>query len=450
MKNNKILIVVGIILINIVVIYTAGQSLLGKTSKYDAAVQEARQYAEQYLCSKSIAAYNELVLTEDTLEIRLEMIDVYGKGLESGEFNKPYNVFSEIITMVNLYKNEVSIYEAACDLMLKHNKLEDCAKLLMQARDVGLKSEKLNKILAEVQYAYTKTYAMYTDVLPTFNGMQTVITEQTYSFLNSDASPELDGGYVYASSFSEGYAFVKTLNADGTEKGFVINKEGQRQFYIDKGEISAGVGKAKNEKGEDYLLLACKVGKKYKYFDINGKEVLGEYVFAGRFRNNIAAVQEKNGQWKLIDGTGKAITKTVFEDVVLNEFDECAPKGLIIAKKDGKYSIYDMNAKKIGNFSCDGAKAFVDEYAAFKQGDLWGFVDSKGKIIIKPQYEDAKSFSNGMGAVKLADGWRCINPKNKVVVDEIYEDIGYLNEKGICFVKIDGYWSYIKMYYTNE
>ena len=65
-----------------------------------------------------------------------------------------------------------------------------------------------------------------------------------------------------------------------------------------------------------------------------------------------------------------------------------------------------MNAKKIGNFSCDGAKAFVDEYAAFKQGDLWGFVDSKGKIIIKPQYEDAKSFSNGMGAVKLADGWK--------------------------------------------
>ena len=184
------------------------------------------------------------------------------------------------------------------------------------------------------------------------------------------------------------------------------------------------------------MLLACKVGDKYKYFDINGKEVFGEYVYAGRFRNNVAAVQEAEGKWKLIDGTGNPITDKTFSDVVLNEFDECAPKGYIIAKESNQYHIYDIKVKQIGEFACDGAKAFVDDYAAFKNGELWGFVDTEGKVIIEAQYDDAKSFSNKMGAVNIGGVWNFINPNNEIVIQETFEDVSYLNDKGICFVKI--------------
>ena len=76
--------------------------------------------------------------------------------------------------------------------------------------------------------------------------------------------------------------------------------------------------------------------------------------------------------------------------------------------------------------------------------------ENDGKIIIEPQYEDAKSFSNSMGAVKTSGGWVFINPKNEIVIQETFEDVDYLNDKGICFVKTDGYWSYLKMYYTGK
>lgn len=448
--NNKVLIIVAVILLNVLVLYMIGQSLLGKTSQYDKTLNEARAYAEQELCSKSIDKYNEAIIIKDSLKVRLEMLDVYEKGLDIGEFTNSYDIFTAVSTMVETFREEKVAYEEACALFMKYSKYEECAEALMLARDLNVTSDKIEEYREQVRYQYTKYFAMYTEVLPVFNGMYTVKTDDGYTFLNDEGSPDFDGTFIEASSFSEGYAFVKSSHPDGNDRSIVINKEGERQAYLNGVESSSGVGKAKNKSGDDIYLLSCKVGEKYKYFDINGEEAFGDYAFAGRFRNNVAAVMESEGKWKLIDGTGKAIVDKTFSDVVLNEFDECAPKGLIFAKEGGKYHIYDLNGKQVGDFSCDDAKAFVDDYAAFKSGEQWGYVDSNGKIIIEPQYEDAKSFSYNMAGVKTSGGWVFINPSNEIVIQETFEDVDYLNNKGICFVKTDSYWCYLKMYYTGK
>ena len=450
MKNNKALIIISVVLLNILVVFMIGQTFFGKTSQYDRLLAEARSLSEKELCSKSIAKYNEVILIKDTLDVRIEMIDVYEKGIDIGEFTNTYDVLTSVTAIVDAYREEPLAYEKACALFLKYSKYEECAKVLMQARDLQVTSEQIEAYRAQVRYQYTEYFAMYTEVLPAFNGMYTVKTENAYTFLNDEGSPDFDGTFLAASSFSEGYAFVKSGHPDGTDRSIVVNKDGERQTYLDGVESSSGVGRAKNADGADVLLLACKVGSKYKYFDIHGTEVFGDYAFAGRFRNNVAAVMVSEGNWKLIDGTGNPITDTTFSDVVLNEFEECAAKGFIIAKTGGKYHLYNLQAEQIGDFSCDGAKAFVDEYAAFRKGEQWGFVDTQGNVVIQPQYEDAKSFSNGMGAVKTEDGWVFINSQDEIVIQEAFEDVSYLNDKGICFVKADGYWSYLKMYYTGK
>lgn len=450
MKNNKTLIIIGVILLNILVVFMIGQSLMGKTTQYEQLLTEARSLAEQELCSKSIAKYNEAILIKDELEVRIEMIDVYEKGIDIGELTNTYDIMSSVTAIVDAFRQEPRAYEDACELFLKYDKYEECAKVLMQARDLRVTSEKIEAYRSQVRYQYTKYFAMYTEVLPAFDGMYTVKVETGYTFLNDEGSPDFDGTFITASSFSEGYAFVKASHPDGTDRSFLVNKDGERQVYLNGVEHSSGVGRAKDADGNDVLLLACKLGDRYKYLDVSGNEAFGEYEYAGRFRNNVAAVRESEGSWKLINGAGKAITDTVFEDVVLNEFEECAAKGFIIAKTGGKYRIYNLKAQQVGDFTCDGAKAFVDEYAAFRSGDQWGFVDTQGKVIIQPQYEDAKSFSNSMGAVKVGEGWVFINPKNEVVIQETFEDVDYLNGKGICFVKSEGYWSYLKMYYTGK
>ena len=450
MKNNKPLIIIGVILLNVIVIFIIGQSLLGKASSYDLKVAEAREYAEQELCSKAITAYNEALIMKDTLDLRLEMIDVYKKGIEIGEFVNTYDIITSVTAAVDAYRTTPKVYEAACDLFLQYGKYEDCAKILMQARDLHVSSDKIDEFREKVRYQYTKYFAMYSNVLPENNEMYTVETEGNYTFLNNEASPNVKGGYTYASSFSNGYAFVQTVDAEGKVRSFVINKSGERQIYINDAETSSGVGKGKDKDGNELLLLACKVGDTYSYYGMNGKKLFGEYQFAGRFRNNIAAVQEKDGKWKLINATGSTITDKTFTDVILNEFDECAPKGFIFVKEGEKYHLYNHKMERIGNFECDGAKPFAGDYAAFKSGELWGFVNTDGKVIIEAQYEDAKSFSGSMGAIYGGGTWRFINSKGEVVIKETFEDVGYMSESGICFVKTKGYWSYLKFFYTGK
>ena len=450
MKNNKPLIIIGVILLNVIVIFMIGQSLLGKAGSYDTKIAEAREYAKQELCSKAIAAYDEAILMKDTLNIRLEMIDVYKKGIEIGEFTNTYNVITAVTSAVDAYRTTPKVYEAACDLFLQYGKYEDCAKILMQARDLRVSSDKIEESREKVRYQYTKYFAMYTNVTPEIDGMYLVESEGNYSFLNSEASAEGKGGYTYASSYSNGYAFVQTVNAEGKTRSFVINKKGERQIYINDAETSSGVGKGKDKKGNDLLLLACKVGDTYSYYGMDGKKLFGDYKFAGRFRNNVAAVQNKDGKWQLIDATGSKIIDKTFSDVVLNEFDECAPLGYIFVKDGEKYRLYDYKMNRIGKFECDGAKAFAGDYAAFKSGDLWGFVDTEGKVVIEPQYEDAKSFSGSLGAIYGGGAWRLINSKGEVKINETFEDVGYMSDNGICFVKTKGYWSYLKFFYTGK
>lgn len=449
-KSNRILIIVAVILLNVLVLYMIGQSLLGKTSEYDKTIAEARAYSEQELCSKSIEKYNEALLMKDTLDVRLEMIEVYEKGMNIGELTNVYDVFSAVGCIVDDYREEKAAYEAACDFFLRYGKYEECAAALMQARDLKVSSEKIEELREQVRYQYERRYSMYETVLYCYGGYYTVSADGVFSHLDDETSPHTDGRYTYLSSFSEGYAFAKAPHPDGTDRSFIINEAEQRQVYLEGVETSSGVGAGQNKDGEKILLLSCKVGEIYKYYNVNGKEAFGNYLFAGRFRNNIAAVMETEGEWKLIDGTGKTIVDKTFTDVVLNEFDECAPKGIIIANDGSGYHLYDHNGRQIGDFSCDGAKAYIDGLIAFKQGDKWGFVDATGKVVIEPQYDDAKSFSNRMGAVKRGELWSFINPANEIVVDEVFEDVDYLNAKGICFVKMDGYWSNLEFYYTGE
>ena len=98
----------------------------------------------------------------------------------------------------------------------------------------------------------------------------------------------------------------------------------------------------------------------------------------------------------------------------------------------------------------DDARAFIDDLTAFKSGDKWGFVNSKGDIVIKAQYEDAKAFSKGIAGVKMNGAWNFINESNKVVIEGNYEEAGYLCDNGKCFVKMNGRWSVLNMYYIAD
>jgi len=75
----------------------------------------------------------------------------------------------------------------------------------------------------------------------------------------------------------------------------------------------------------------------------------------------------------------------------------------------------------------DDVKGFSDGYAAVKVGDLWGYVDTTGKMVIEPQYLSASEMENGYAVVSkmgktievdIDDDWNPV--KTEVEAEVLY------------------------------
>ena len=92
-NNNKLLIIIAIVLMNVLVVYMSVQAFMGQTSDFEESLQQAREYANANLCQKSIDAYNQALFYEDSMDVRIEMLEVYDKAIQIGEYKKSNSLF---------------------------------------------------------------------------------------------------------------------------------------------------------------------------------------------------------------------------------------------------------------------------------------------------------------------------------------------------------------------
>ena len=59
----------------------------------------------------------------------------------------------------------------------------------------------------------------------------------------------------------------------------------------------------------------------------------------------------------------------------------------------------------------DWAWDFSQSLACVEVNDKWGYIDTKGNIVIPAVYDDAYSFSQGLAAVKVNGKWGYIDTK---------------------------------------
>lgn len=436
MKLNKPVIMLLVVLFTVLAVVVAVPSILSSGSTYEQYLKEARAFSEKNLRQKAMVAYENALAEEDSLSLRIEMVNNYKKGLENGEFASFYSFSNFLLETLDSYRKEPKAYDTVAQCYYDFGKIEDCVSIIYQAEDFGISTEVINKLREKVRYMCQLNYGSYENVVLTTEDTYLLISDK-YSIHNSQLGSMTGERYEFATPMFEGFALVKT-----EEYAYLISDQTVREAYypLDMTD-SSGVGES---------LIAIKVGEKYTYYDLEGKAVFGKYDYAGRFANGVAPV--RNGdEWSLIGTDGKQITKKTFEDIKLSQSQDCSQSGLIFAKTDGKYYLYDCGLNKICNTGFDDVDVFIHskEYAAVKIGDEWGFIDAKGKTVIKPQYEEARSFSYGLAGVKDGDYWSFINVDNKEAVTGQYSDVNYFNVDGYCFVKGEEYWQYIMRYYNR-
>ena len=100
------------------------------------------------------------------------------------------------------------------------------------------------------------------------------------------------------------------------------------------------------------------------------------------------------------------------------------------------FEIYPTNSMSCGmGFSNGLGKIFVNGKA--------GFIDRKGKIVIKPQYKDAGRFSENLAPVEFENGkWGYIDKTGETVIKPEY-DWALIFREGRALIQIDKKWGFI-------
>jgi hypothetical protein len=178
-------------------------------------------------------------------------------------------------------------------------------------------------------------------------------------------------------------------------------------------------------RAQERLIPFEKEGK-WGYRDGQGKVIIQPtFIMADNFSSGgIAAVVDDSG-WAYINKRGNIVIRPFIFDNGPDYFEE----GLARFTEHEKFGFFDTTGKIVIKPQFEFASPFHEELAAicigckskvqgehrFMEGGKWGYIDRKGEIIIPPAFESAGLFDNGKAQVRLNGKLINIDNKGKII-----------------------------------
>ncbi len=108
-----------------------------------------------------------------------------------------------------------------------------------------------------------------------------------------------------------------------------------------------------------------------------------------------------------------------------------------IVEKDGLFGLIDNNGIEVIPCNLEQIYHFVEGVAPFQLQQLWGIMDTMGKILITPQFGLAWDFNDQIARVFTEDGIAFINKQGAIVIPAKYLDVRDFSEglAGVQFLK---------------
>lgn len=137
----------------------------------------------------------------------------------------------------------------------------------------------------------------------------------------------------------------------------------------------------------------------------------GEVVCKDEFKASGVMTDGEMLYLSLEDGTKEVYNINNVKTPVASKLVDVAPfngNDVTVAVKEGKAPcIIDREGKQVAQLpnSVTQVGNFCEGLAPFCQGDsLWGYIDTKGKVVINPKYDAAEFFTDGLAAVGVGKG----------------------------------------------
>ncbi|WP_320035214.1 WG repeat-containing protein [Halarcobacter sp.] len=154
--------------------------------------------------------------------------------------------------------------------------------------------------------------------------------------------------------------------------------------------------------GQRYSIVK-NIDNKYGIVDDEGNLKL-KVIFdsIGQFVNGFAKV-EVDGKYGLINEDLEVVLKPIYDDV-RNPIDEAIVVKNFMKNDRIQYGCLNTNMELIAPLDYDMIFLSNEKRMRVKKDNLWGFMDTRCNLVVKPQYKFAKDFSNGLAKVQKTDG----------------------------------------------
>ncbi len=426
--KTRILVVLALVIVGVAFGISIISSKQEVENTYRNYIVTAREYAFKDVPYTAIENYDK------AFEIRADDEALYMEYLEQCKKIGEDFYADALQGYAQLFPLSSNAYEQQCLYYYANEEYSKAIEKALAAREAGIATEAVKEIYYQCAYRY-RYIRTALDEAYSYVGDTAIIKEgDSYGYLSDTGIYTLAPGYDAVSAFVGDGAMVYE-----DSQWYMINKSG---YVIGRPSAEAdGFSLLNNGK------IRVQKGQKFGYADAK-LNVPTEFPYdkASNFKLGVAAVC-KDGKWALINSEEQNITDYIYDDVLLDENDTCYNGGVVFAKKDGKYYMYDGTGNQIGTNGFDAAYPFAGNYpAAVKIGEKWGFVDAQGNMVIEPEYDAAKSFNIGLGAVCKDGVWGYISEDNIYRIPATFSDCRPFSGNGIAAVQESGSWSYIKLY----
>lgn len=195
-----------------------------------------------------------------------------------------------------------------------------------------------------------------------------------------------------------------------------------------------------------YCYYKGKNDEMYGYCNASGKEALkAQYLQAGAFGNEYAAVQDGNGDFYYIDSEGNRKIN-VTDTIEVTKIGFLSSGRYPIGTEGEMYYADEEGNLVLGPY--EDVTSFNGQSAAVKEKGYWYLIDYDGNILSEPYLEIARDekdliLKNGVIFAETEQGYICLRDNGERINNAFYEDVRCFCDSTYAAVKINGSWGYI-------
>ncbi len=177
-------------------------------------------------------------------------------------------------------------------------------------------------------------------------------------------------------------------------------------------------------------LAAVSIKGKFGYIDKAGSVIIpADFNFASDFEGGVALI-EKKGKMGYVNKAGKIVVPCKYDAI------STFKNGVAIAEIGGKEVFIDLTGKETETPpDPDFRDGLCPEYS--EEFDAYGFINEARELVVPHTYEMVNDFSEGLAGVCDNGLWGFINTKGEMVIEPKYADVAMDFREGLALVFID-------------